>query len=62
MDENIFELKKEDYIRNRIANIELVKMNLMQIKMAKKVIIMCDEEIAEYPEEIINEKIPTGVY
>jgi hypothetical protein len=45
MEENIFELTIEDWLRNRNANIELIKNNLMQIEMAKKVLLLCDEQI-----------------
>lgn len=44
----MFELTREDWKRNREANINLVKENLIQIDMAKKIIALCDEKIAEF--------------
>jgi hypothetical protein len=42
---------KEDYERNRAVNVQLIKNNLLQIEMAKKVISYFDEKIAEFPKE-----------
>ena len=39
------DITEEDWIRNRAANIELIKNNLMQIQMAERVIILCEEQI-----------------
>ena len=49
MDE--FKLTKEDFLRNRHANVELIKNNLIQIEMAKKVIEIFDVEISKFPQE-----------
>lgn len=45
------ELTKEDWVRARQDNIGLIINNKMQIQMAETVILMCDEKIAEFPEE-----------
>jgi hypothetical protein len=45
MEEKKFELTEEDWFRNKNANVELIKNNLMQIQMAERVIILCDEQI-----------------
>ena len=42
---------REDWERNLNANRNLIVNNLMQIEMAKKVIELCENKIAEFPEE-----------
>jgi hypothetical protein len=49
--EKELELTKADFIRNRQANVDLIKNNLIQIEMAKKVIDYFDEELKNFPEE-----------
>jgi hypothetical protein len=45
------ELTKADWEASKLNNEVLIKTNLMQIEMAKKIIILCDEKIKEFPEE-----------
>ena len=45
------ELTRADWERNKTANIELIANNMMQIEMAERVIVLCDEKIKEFPVE-----------
>ena len=45
------EITKAHWLRNLQANEELIINNQMQILMAEKVIALCEEKIAEFPEE-----------
>jgi len=49
----IEELKitKQDWETNKFSNETLIKTNLMQIEMAKRIIELCDEKIKEFPSE-----------
>lgn len=47
------ELTREHWEVNKKANIELIKNNMIQIEMAERVIVLCDEKIKEFPEEEI---------
>ena len=47
------DLTRADWERNRLANIELIANNMMQIEMAEGVIKLCDEKIKEFPVEEI---------
>lgn len=47
----VLELTKADWEANRFNNVTLIKTNLMQIEMAKKIILLCEEKIKEFPEE-----------
>ena len=49
--EDEFKLTKDDFERNRVANVQLIKNNLIQIEMAKEVIKYFDLKIAEFPIE-----------
>jgi hypothetical protein len=42
------EIKKEDWETSKFNNEILIKTNLMQIEMAKKVIELCDDKISEF--------------
>lgn len=45
------EIKKEDWENTKIQNENFIKNNLMQIEMAKEVIVMCDRKIKEFEDE-----------
>ena len=45
------EITKQDWETNKFNNENLIKINLMQIEMAKKVIELCEDKIKEFPEE-----------
>lgn len=49
--EEDLELTKDDWIKSRHENAMLIINNKIQIEMAKKVIELCDEKIAGFPEE-----------
>ena len=55
------EITKQDWETNRFNNEVLIKTNLVQIEMAKRIIELCDEKIKEYPEEIHNPISDTAV-
>lgn len=59
------EITKADWEENKFNNEILIKTNLMQIKMAKQIIKLCEREIKKFPvEEKKDEpvkKIATGV-
>jgi hypothetical protein len=57
--EEEFKISKENWEENLYKNKALIIGNLMQIEMAKKVILLCEEKIAEFPKE--EEKKPLGV-
>lgn len=42
------EPQKHDWVNTKAANINLIIQNKMQIEMAEKIILMCDEKIAEF--------------
>lgn len=44
-------LTKKDWEANLFNNQTLIKTNLMQIEMAEKIILLCEEKIKEFPEE-----------
>lgn len=48
----MIEITKADWETNKFNNEILIKTNLMQIEMAKRIIELCDEKIKEFPEEI----------
>lgn len=56
-------ITKADWEANKFNNENLIKTNLMQIEMAKKIIELCEEKIAEFPVEEIKteEKKVVGV-
>ena len=45
------EITKADWEANKFNNETLIKTNLVQIEMAKRIIELCDEKIKEFPEE-----------
>lgn len=44
------EITKQDWETNKFNNENLIKTNLIQIEMAKKIIELCEEKIKEIPE------------
>ena len=48
------EITKEDWETNKLNNEVLIKTNLMQIEMAKKIIALCEEKIKEFPSEEVS--------
>lgn len=55
-----FKPTKQDWIRSKTANIDLIIQNKMQIQMAEKMILLCDERIAEFPKEE-EKNLPSGI-
>lgn len=55
----MIEIKKEDWVRNLVANEQLIIQNKMQIMMAEKVIALCEEKIAEF-KEAENAPLPSN--
>lgn len=51
------EVKKIDWQESKRVNEALIIQNGIQIEMAKRVIILCDEKIAEFPEDEKKEDI-----
>jgi len=47
----MIEIIKADWENCRFQNENLIKMNLMQIDQANKIIELCDEKIKEFPDE-----------
>ena len=45
------EITKEDWIDTKGANERMIKNNLIQIEMAKNILKLCDEKIAEFTPE-----------
>jgi len=43
------DIARADWERNKKANEELIINNLMQINMAERVLLLCDEKIKEFP-------------
>ncbi len=54
--QNKMEFTKQDWITNKFNNETLIKTNLMQIEMAKEIIKLCDEKIADFPMEEENKE------
>ena len=50
----VFELSKADWERSRQENINLILMSTMQIKMAKRVLLMVEEELAKFPADKVE--------
>ena len=48
------EITKQDWETNKLNNEVLIKTNLMQIEMAKKIIALCEEKIKEFPSEEVS--------
>jgi len=62
------EITKEDWVKNKFENEILIKVNYMQIDMARKVIELCEQKISEFPPERLEvpenpkqAEIPLGV-
>ena len=47
------DIARADWERNKKANEELIINNLMQINMAERVLLLCDEKIKEFPDDKI---------
>ena len=43
----IYEIEKKDWVNSKAANINLIIQSKMQIEMAEKMILLCDEKIKE---------------
>ena len=54
--ENNFELKKEDWVRCKVENLNLIKMNKIQIEMASEVLKLCEKKIKLCPTEITSKE------
>ena len=50
------ELKKEHWLKAKQDNEALILQSNMQIMMAKRILVMIDEELAKFPEEKVPEK------
>ena len=44
-------ITKADWETSKFNNEILIKTNLMQIEMAKEIIVLCEKKIKEFPEE-----------
>ena len=47
----MIEITKADWETNKFNNETLIKTNLVQIEMAKKIIELCDEKIKQFEKD-----------
>ena len=56
MEENIFELKAEHWLKCKQDNINLILQCQMQIMMANNIILLAEEQIKLHPTQTISHK------